>query len=94
MVQGCFWHRHDCHLFRWPSSRPEFWAAKIEANRVRDEAVKAKLLAEGWRILVLWECATKGRERRSPDDVVSEVAAWLDSTMTVREIRGVQGGAG
>jgi hypothetical protein len=20
-VHGCFWHGHDCHLFKWPSTR-------------------------------------------------------------------------
>lgn len=24
-IHGCFWHRHECYLFKWPKSRPEFW---------------------------------------------------------------------
>src|SRR5262245_13588963 len=41
-VHGCFWHGHSCPMFRLPLSRQEFWAAKIEANRVRDaRAVEA-----------------------------------------------------
>ncbi len=31
-VNGCFWHGHDCDLFKMPASRHEFWAAKIAAN--------------------------------------------------------------
>ena len=32
LAHGCFWHGHDCHLFRWPSSRREFWRAKISSQ--------------------------------------------------------------
>src|SRR3546814_21090121 len=28
-VNGCFWHRHDCHLFKWPANRQEFWRETI-----------------------------------------------------------------
>ena len=31
-VHGCFWHGHDCHLFKWPQSRREFWRKKITRN--------------------------------------------------------------
>ena len=46
-VHGCFWHGHDCPLFRMPASRTEFWAAKIGQNRQRDAAVQAKLGSAG-----------------------------------------------
>ena len=35
-VHGCFWHGHDCHLFRWPTTRSEFWREKINSNIARD----------------------------------------------------------
>ena len=59
-VHGCFWHGHDCPLYRLPKTRPEFWRAKIEANRSRDERVKAELLEKGWRPLEVWECSLRG----------------------------------
>ena len=31
-VNGCFWHGHNCHLFKWPKSNPEFWKEKITNN--------------------------------------------------------------
>ena len=31
-IHGCFWHQHNCHLFKWPSTRPEFWETKIHRN--------------------------------------------------------------
>lgn len=78
-VHGCFWHRHDCHLFKWPGTRVEFWREKIGRNVTRDAAVKADLAARGWRVLTIWECALKGRTRRPVDEVLGEAAAWLRS---------------
>lgn len=77
-IHGCFWHGHDCPLFKWPSTRAEWWRAKIEGNRVRDRAVRAKLAGMGWRQLRVWECALKGRQRRDPDALLDLVANWLD----------------
>jgi DNA mismatch endonuclease (patch repair protein) len=56
-VNGCFWHGHDCALFKWPSSRVEFWRAKIEKNKQRDSIVGAALESLGWRRLTVWECS-------------------------------------
>lgn len=58
-VHGCFWHGHDCKYFKLPKSHPDFWAAKIEANRARDQVVLAKLNQLGWHVIVVWECATR-----------------------------------
>jgi DNA mismatch endonuclease (patch repair protein) len=55
-VHGCFWHGHDCTLFRLPKTRPEFWAAKIAGNRERDARVKRQLRELGWRYFEVWEC--------------------------------------
>jgi len=60
-AHGCFWHGHNCHLFRMPSTRPEFWQAKIARNQVVDARSTAALQAAGWRVGVVWECALKGR---------------------------------
>ncbi len=54
-AHGCFWHGHDCHLFRWPSSRQEFWRAKITRNREVDARNEAALTAAGWRLGIVWE---------------------------------------
>jgi len=88
LVNGCFWHGHDCHLFRWPTSRKEFWQQKIKGNRSRDIVVKRALAAAGWRVLVIWECALKGREKLPLDDVLSESAAWIREGTRLHEIRG------
>lgn len=55
-VNGCFWHGHDCKLFRIPKTRTEFWVEKIESNRKRDKVVDLTLSKAGWKILRIWEC--------------------------------------
>lgn len=84
-VHGCFWHRHaGCSYATTPSTRPEFWQAKFETNVARDRKVLAKLLASGWRVAIVWECAL-----RQPDliDVTATfVATWLLSTDEQLEI--------
>ncbi|WP_129135673.1 very short patch repair endonuclease [Luteimonas sp. YGD11-2] len=59
-VHGCFWHRHSCHLFRLPKTRPEFWEAKINANVARDRRKESELIAMGWRVETIWECQLRG----------------------------------
>jgi DNA mismatch endonuclease, patch repair protein len=88
LVHGCFWHGHDCHLFRMPSTRPEFWSAKIEANRKRDGIVRSQLDEFGWRYLVIWECALKGRTRLDFDEVMERTASWLRGNAVTGEIAG------
>ena len=77
-VHGCFWHGHNCPLFKWPSTRAEWWRTKIEGNRARDHAVRKQLTSLGWRQLRVWECALKGRQRRDPEELLDFVAAWLE----------------
>jgi DNA mismatch endonuclease (patch repair protein) len=89
LVNGCFWHGHDCHLFRWPGSRKDFWKQKITRNRTRDVEVKDALAAAGWRVLVIWECALKGRARRPLDDVLGEASAWIRKGTRTHEIKGM-----
>ena len=76
-VHGCFWHGHDCHLFKWPKSREEFWRKKIEANRLNDAITVERIRDAGWRVLVIWECLLKGRLRLETADAIEEVARWL-----------------
>jgi len=66
-VHGCFWHGHEnCKLFRIPKSKVEFWTEKIYGNIERDKRKMQALLDQGWRILIVWECAVKGKKERIP----------------------------
>jgi DNA mismatch endonuclease (patch repair protein) len=76
-VHGCFWHGHDCSLFRMPATRAEFWATKIAANRRRDAAAVAALDGAGWRSLLVWECALRGRDRLPPETLTDRVTAYI-----------------
>src|SRR5262245_45424552 len=71
LVHGCFWHGHDCPLFKMPATRPQFWRSKIAANRARDARDLTALMHEGWRVLIVWECSLKGPSRRPLDEVLS-----------------------
>lgn len=85
-AQGCFWHGHDCHLFKWPKSREEFWREKINKNRDRDEAAIAALAAQGWRVGQVWECSLKGPQRVDLEAVLSSCSDWLLSSVPRLEI--------
>ncbi len=58
-VNGCFWHHHDCRWFVWPQNNAAFWREKILGNERRDNEVKRQLEANGWRVIVFWECWLK-----------------------------------
>lgn len=63
-VHGCFWHGHDCRRgARVPKANRDYWLGKIARNRERDSKSLAQLTADGWRSLVLWECALKDESR-------------------------------
>ena len=87
-VNGCFWHGHECHLFKWPSTRPEFWREKIEGNRARDERRTTELRNLGWRVGKVWECSLKGKTRASLDDIAEECVGWIKGQEEFLEVRG------
>lgn len=73
-VNGCFWHMHDCGRFVWPSSNEEYWRAKIQRNIERDKQAIAQLQADGWNVIVIWECSLKQSVRdQTLDTLVSEI---------------------
>lgn len=63
-VNGCFWHQHPgCRKGTIPTTRHEFWAAKLARNVARDAEAVAVLESQGWRVLTVWECETRDIER-------------------------------
>lgn len=88
-IHGCFWHGHDCHLFRMPASRTGFWETKIAGNMARDLQVNAHLREAGWRVATVWECALKGRTRLQMNDVTTTLGVWLRGETAELEIRGL-----
>ena len=63
LVNGCFWHKHDCGRFVWPSSNTEYWIPKINRNVERDKQNHKKLIDMGWKLLIIWECELKKNVR-------------------------------
>jgi DNA mismatch endonuclease (patch repair protein) len=78
-VNGCFWHLHECELFRWPETRKDFWREKLTGNRERDNLNRERLAALGWRHAVIWECALRGRTRLSPSNMGDMLEKWMHS---------------
>jgi DNA mismatch endonuclease (patch repair protein) len=76
-VNGCFWHGHDCHLFKWPRTEELFWREKITGNVRRDMNVREELREKGWRIGEVWECTLKGRHRAPLNDVIADLDSFL-----------------
>ena len=93
-VHGCFWHGHDCPLFRWPKSRPEFWRAKIGRNIERDGEVQDAIGNAGWRVLTIWECTFRGKSADVQDMALDRIAAWIAGDADMGEIRGADNAAG
>jgi DNA mismatch endonuclease (patch repair protein) len=89
LVNGCFWHQHDCHLFKWPATREDFWQTKIGRNVENDERATEQLRAQGWRIGTVWECALKGRTRVDFSEAMQKLTAWLRSNEQTITIRGI-----
>lgn len=66
-VHGCFWHRHaGCKVAATPKSNAEFWAEKFERNVSRDRKVTSELEAQGWKVLIVWECEVSAKSRLGP----------------------------
>ncbi len=93
-VNGCFWHGHDCHLFRVPATRPEFWRDKIDQNRMRDARARRQLHEKGWRVGTIWECSIRGGDSPGLAKVIADVSAWLLGDAASYEIRGPVRGPG
>ena len=88
-VNGCFWHAHQgCAKYRLPKSNTAYWQQKLERNRARDAEETKKLIGEGWRVGVVWECSITGKKRAVKiSSVAEEVSLWLEEELgdTYRE---------
>ncbi|MGU3523358.1 very short patch repair endonuclease [Enterobacteriaceae bacterium C23F] len=76
-THGCFWHHHDCYLFKVPETRTDFWLSKIGKNVERDARDIALLEAQGWRVMVVWECALRGRQKLSDTALKERLEEWI-----------------
>jgi DNA mismatch endonuclease, patch repair protein len=83
-VDGDYWHGNAWRLRGMASfeeqfhfkSNPDFWRAKIARNMERDTEVNERLVADGWRVVRLWE-----------SDVLKDVGACV-----ARVVEAIAGG--
>jgi len=87
LINGCFWHGHDCHLFKWPSTRQAFWHQKIGQTRQRDAANLIEYQRLGWKTLTIWECALKGKNKLGIKETIETAVRWLQFDENDAEIR-------
>lgn len=87
-IHGCFWHGHDCHLFKLPGTRTDFWEAKIQRNRQNDNSAIVALEQAGWRVAIVWECALRGKLRMSDDSIAFRLSEWILSEKESFELKG------
>jgi DNA mismatch endonuclease (patch repair protein) len=88
LINGCFWHAHHCHLFKWPSTRKKFWEAKILSNTRRDKENLKYYRDTGWKTLIIWECALKGKTKLSLEFTLDLAAHWIKCERGNCEIHG------
>lgn len=85
-IHGCFWHRHECYLFKWPATRQEFWREKLTQNATRDRRNIGALLDSGWKVAVIWECSVKGASPSALSALIDSIEAFLTSEDRFLEI--------
>jgi len=78
-THGCFWHKHDCYLFKPPKTRTEFWLGKIEENCNRDKRNIDDLIQQGWKVLIIWECSLRGKLKLTDEQLSERLEEWLCS---------------
>ncbi|MFC7738238.1 very short patch repair endonuclease [Roseomonas sp. GCM10028921] len=87
-AHGCFWHHHaGCRHARMPNTTYP-WQQKFVRTRARDRATRDALVASGWRVLWVWECALTGGDAVSSDTLDATVKAFLDDRIAFREVSG------
>ena len=81
-INGCFWHRHDCKLFKAPSTNQVFWEIKITRNILNDEKNRSLLINAGWKVVIVWECAIKNKKTEFPA-LIQKVSKIIKKTCGV-----------
>lgn len=88
LINGCFWHGHEnCRFFKIPSTRTEFWEEKIYKNKINDSKAIAKLLAENWRVCVIWQCKIRESKKdlTALADIVSSFITGKEEFLELRD---------
>ncbi|MDO8312711.1 MAG: hypothetical protein Q7T25_12305, partial [Sideroxyarcus sp.] len=67
-------------------------------NAERDRKAIEALQLAGWRVLIIWECALRGRAKRTEDDVMNiaslEIRSGSQQLLEIAEKKNVLDSAG
>jgi len=85
-VHGCYWHSHGCYKSSVPESKRDFWIKKFKANQERDQHNVKSIQGQGWRVIIVWECALKGKTSLPISSVVESINIFLHSNEVFNEI--------
>ena len=64
-IRGCFWHAHNCKLFKLPKTNKKFWKTKLFLNKERDKKNDRKIRKMGYRLLCIPECKIRNGKYKS-----------------------------
>lgn len=71
LVDGCFWHGCPTHATS-PSANADWWRAKLETNRIRDQNTERRLHRDGWVVMRFWE-------HDDPTEVARQISETVDA---------------
>ena len=71
-VDGCFWHGHDCRNVT-PKDNSDFWSKKRAYNKSHDEEITKLLAEKGWKVVRIWECELKNKNRAKLVKKIEEI---------------------
>ena len=74
-----------CRFSKLPSTRTDFWKLKLQGNAQRDLRDAEALAQAGWRVLVVWECAT--RNPASLAGLDDKLSRWIEGAEDRGEIK-------
>ncbi len=84
-INGCFWHLHGCEYSSIPQTRTKWWKEKLEGNRKRDLVNINKLHKDGWKIVIIWECAIRKTRPDKRGDKLNKVALDISNFITSKK---------
>jgi DNA mismatch endonuclease, patch repair protein len=76
-VHGCYWHAHNCQLWKIPNANKEYWKEKFRANQERDGRKLKELRKLGYSCLTIWQC-----ELRNPPRTKRKLLKFLSTTVS------------
>jgi DNA mismatch endonuclease (patch repair protein) len=81
-TDGCFWHGHKCRNTT-PKDHDDYWSAKIARNMKRDREITERLEQRGWRVIRIWECELKNKNR---EILLSKLSPLIETQQFKNEI--------